>query len=198
MKVRLLILVVVASAMATLTATALSDRGEPIKRDEARAQPTALHAFSVFRGPGAGAVTAQDRGWFARLASGRLDSSTARLARSKDGQRVIVMGGSDLLCMSSREADGVGSLGCTEPTVAAYGVHLFLSVDFLGSGKWRVTGLVPDQVTEIRLQAKGGPAFLQTVEKNVFSMVVSGTPESVTWTAPDGAAHRMSLAGVDG
>jgi hypothetical protein len=150
-----------------------------------RAQSAALDAFSVFRGPGAGVVTAQDRGRFARFARGRLDSSTARLAQSKDGQRVIIMGGSDLLCMSSREADGVGSLGCTEPTVAADGIHLFLSVDFLGNGNWRVTGLVPDQVTEIRLQAEGGPALLQTVGKNVFSTVVSTTPESLTWTAPN-------------
>ena len=152
----------------------------------------ALQAFRIFRDPGQANQT-EVRKIMAALPPNALDASTARRAIATSDYQVHVIGGPKELCLAVREANGGGSLGCTDPAVGADGHRPLVSLDFLGQGRWRVTGVVPDGTADIALSTAGAESRQLTIINNVFSTTVSTTPLALSFTAPDGSVDQTSF-----
>lgn len=192
------VVVVVLVGLVGATALLLVARGASVRTARAggeRANSAALQAFAVFRGDGAADSVQVDK-IVRELPGGAVDPATARRAIATAEYAVHVIGGPAHLCLAVREAGGSGSLGCADPEMTASGDRPLIALDFLGGGRWRVTGLAPDGTTDLSLATADGRRTELTLRQNIFSAATATTPESLDFRSPAGVTRHLAFAAL--
>jgi len=178
--------IVAASAIASDPATNSSDV-------TANSVP-AKERFASFRDAPAAKATNERAREQASYAAARGDRSfDVREVRASRPQ-VHLGVGERVLCLSVTEETGSGSSGCADTSTAAAGDRPPVSLDLIGGGRYRVTGVFPDGITAVTVQS-GGRAASQAVENNIFTTTVDDAPVTLTWIGLTGEPSVMTLRG---
>jgi hypothetical protein len=188
-----LALVAAGLSCAGLVASGLASTSSPPRLSAAtRAE------YSVFAGlgvrPSAAASTGAARE-FAMLPGG-IDPASLRVAQANPAFELIVAGGTRAVCLYAREPGLAGGRlfaaggGCGPATDDPNGARLscgYIEAPPSRGRRFLFDCLVPDAVTRVRVDTRGGTVPLAVVGNTAGAVI--DQPTQLTWTAPDGGSR---------
>jgi hypothetical protein len=198
---RLLILGAVGVAVvATGVALVVDDReSQPSRHAFAPLSPVVLHQqapkaaapFSVLTRPRV--LPAEDHlaAITARMV-GSVGGMTELRSIHRPGSRVVIGVGTETTCLSVSHANGSGSSGCAPTGSATNAATPIMAVDYLGHGRYGVSGLMVDGTTGVTVVTAQSTREAR-LANNVFSISLQGQPTAITWVDPSGQRHRQRI-----
>jgi len=121
------------------------------------------------------------------------DPTVRVFSKKQGGATVQAAVGERKVCLAVDSGTSESS-GCADTASAVAAAKPPISVDFLEGGQFRVSGLVVDGVTDVRVLT-GSAATAAPVQTNTFSVVVAEAPTAVEWTGPSNTRYRLALDG---
>jgi hypothetical protein len=161
--------------------------------------PVLLEHYGVLRAPRrAGDALARHAPGRRRL-PGDANREFSRLVATLGGVRLWLVPGSDTVCtVESLSPRGGGGVGCGRTNQPGYATgHAPMGSVVVGPWRWRphrriLFLVLPDGTRDVRLEKDGRVLRRLTIQRNgVIARAYDAT--KVSWRAPDGTRHRMSI-----
>jgi hypothetical protein len=192
-------------ALVVLGAIALAGTGgafAAIKTSQSSFSPTdatsyaaAQQAFGVFRqGEASLEAATLARNVVNGRAANAVDPASTRLARVDGRVNMYAMAGGSAVCLLQRGPDTGGQFDCSLLKDLADGSNIMFGIADLGTGSYRLSGMVADGVQNLVVETTAGTQPL-SAQNNVIAKTVNSKPLEVDWTAADGSAHQLDLQG---
>jgi hypothetical protein len=133
----------------------------------------------------------------ADLARGEVppDITSARKVTTSVGATFWVMKRGDSLCVLEAADDGAG-FGCSgiENVLAGRSYAVSSGVGYgLAAGETRISGLLPDGASDVRVATRNGVLHSVAVQQNVYVAVVRGEVDHVDWLDAQNAPRTVPI-----
>jgi hypothetical protein len=101
----------------------------------------------------------------------------------------------DQTCLSTRDEVGIGE-GCSPTSTFAGGRNLLATIVVIGTGKARLTGLVPDAARDLTIEPAGGNQRSVSLTDGAFTRVLGydALPVTLRWTDADGNPQTLTMS----